>query len=443
MAGIRTNCVADAWEQQYGLDPNDPSDALMDPDGDGINNVDEFRIGNAPLLSDADSLVGYNQRLFAQTSLDDRFGFTVQWGDINGDGFSDVVVAAPELGTNGSLFVGYGSIAGIGPFNEISTPGFTAFGRALGVNDYDGNGYADIAASGCGGFALYLNTASGIDPSPEFFNGSTSFGATLQSWDIDGDNLPDLFVADRAAAGAAGIVYVYRARNEYWDQPFARTPVTGTAGLGMGDAVTLRGSPSGLATLTTRDGDNRYMLGYFVADAGDVNGDGRNDLIVGAPEIAVGGHVPDGGHAEVLIAGGTPQEPDDDGDMVGAGLDNCNDRANTNQVDLDDDGQGDVCDDAADAGGDGMPADWESSNGLNDLDAGDANGDADTDGLSNLQEYELGTDPNDRDTDNDGLNDGDEVRLRLDPLDRTDCPEEYCPTSSSVLKIIITTLQNE
>jgi hypothetical protein len=42
----------DDWEQFYGFDPSDPSDAYSDYDDDGYNNLEEFRLGTDPLDAD-------------------------------------------------------------------------------------------------------------------------------------------------------------------------------------------------------------------------------------------------------------------------------------------------------------------------------------------------------------------------------------------------------
>ena len=84
---------------------------------------------------------------------------------------------------------------------------------------------------------------------------------------------------------------------------------------------------------------------------------------------------------------------------------------------------------------DGMPNDWELSHHLNPLDPTDAFTDADGDDLSNLREYQLGTDPRSMDTDSDSANDGAEVTAGTDPL-RAD----QTPPTGLVLHVGATTL---
>jgi uncharacterized repeat protein (TIGR01451 family) len=69
-----------------------------------------------------------------------------------------------------------------------------------------------------------------------------------------------------------------------------------------------------------------------------------------------------------------------------------------------------------DGDGDGMPDEWEVGYGLDPW-TDDTGQDPDEDGLSNLGEYENGTDPTNWDTDNDDLPDGWEVSNGIDPLD--------------------------
>ena len=65
---------------------------------------------------------------------------------------------------------------------------------------------------------------------------------------------------------------------------------------------------------------------------------------------------------------------------------------------------------------DGIPDSWKIAHGFNPNDPSVASADTDNDGLTNLQEFQLGTDPRNPDTDGDGVSDGEEVKRGTNPL---------------------------
>jgi len=109
---------------------------------------------------------------------------------------------------------------------------------------------------------------------------------------------------------------------------------------------------------------------------------------------------------------------DSDSDNVADATDNCPTLSNSNQANVDGDAYGDACD--GDIDGDQMPNDWEFTYSFNRYSASDASADADSDGLTNLQEYQNGTHPRDDDSDGDQALDGWEVANNFDPLDPFD-----------------------
>ena len=147
----------------------------------------------------------------------------------------------------------------------------------------------------------------------------------------------------------------------------------------------------------------------------DSDEDGINDDLDNCPNNANADQA-DADNDEVGdVCDTNPNDSDDDG--IDDGVDNCPLVDNGDQLDFDDDRVGDACDADADgdsvddaedlfvfdarggldADNDGMADEWEALNGLDRADAADADSDADDDGLTALEEFEGGTDPNQSD----------------------------------------------
>ena len=69
--------MPDAWELRFDLDPNDPSDAALDQDGDGVTNLQEFLAGTPPSGSiDIDGNDQYDALTDGLLLLRGMFGLT-------------------------------------------------------------------------------------------------------------------------------------------------------------------------------------------------------------------------------------------------------------------------------------------------------------------------------------------------------------------------------
>lgn len=110
---------------------------------------------------------------------------------------------------------------------------------------------------------------------------------------------------------------------------------------------------------------------------------------------------------------------DSDGDGINDDKDNCPNVANEDQGDVDNDGIGDACD--TDSDNDGLPDSFEKQY-FDCVTCANAEDDPDTDGLTNLEEYEHNTNPTKKDTDNDGYDDKEELDKGTDPLDPSSHP---------------------
>ncbi len=206
-------------------------------------------------------------------TANDEFGFCVAGaGDVNGDGYSDVIVGAFHNDAGGTdagrayIFVGSSAMS--------TTPAVTITGQVAsallgecvaGAGDVNGDGYDDVVVgapwSGYGSAYVYFGGASMNGTADVIWSGESSgdfFGNSVAcAGDLDGDGYDDVIVGapnNDAGGESAGRVYIYR----------------GGPGMRETPDVTLTGAAAG------------DYFGFSVSGAGDVNGDGYNDFIVGA-----------------------------------------------------------------------------------------------------------------------------------------------------------------
>ncbi|MBN1902234.1 FG-GAP repeat protein [Candidatus Sumerlaeota bacterium] len=211
-----------------------------------------------------------------------QLGTSVAWaGDVNGDGYSDVIVSAPYSG-NGKAFLFYGSQNGLSaaPDNTVECDLMgTGFGATVDTaGDVNGDGYSDVIISAPyyqnGRAFVYHGSASGLGATHDWsvytMESNTDFGTSAHTaGDINGDGYGDVII------GAQG----YK-----------------VGGREMGAAFVWFGSSSGLKSMaSTANYDWRITtfqsysrFGWVVRTAGDVNGDGFSDLIIASPGFAGG-----------------------------------------------------------------------------------------------------------------------------------------------------------
>jgi hypothetical protein len=216
--------------------------------------------------------------------LDTSWGTMV---DVNGDGYADVIVASQILTDNGPppspppTIAGYVRVYTGGPTGLATVPATTLtdpdgagsnFGNSVAsAGDINGDGYPDVvvganAVSGNAGRAyIFLGGPNGLATTPASTivgpdGQGALFGASVSSaGDVNGDGYSDVIVGAQFGNLGAGSAYVF---------------------LGSGDGISL--SPATSLTTSLDSTDTYGYFGHSVASAGDVNGDGFSDVVVGA-----------------------------------------------------------------------------------------------------------------------------------------------------------------
>ena len=248
---------------------------------------------------------------FTLTGIDagDQSGFSVSSaGDVNGDGYDDLIIGAnradPNGESSGETYVVYGGATGADLVLDRATlngtNGFTLTGIDAGdqsgfsvssAGDVNGDGYDDLiigansADSQAGATYIVYGGASApgtggvLDLSS--LNGTNGFTLTgiaaddqsgfsvSSAGDVNGDGYDDLIIGANSADSQAGATYIVYGG--------ASAPGTG----GVLDLSSLNGT-NGFTLTGIDEGD---QSGRSVSSAGDVNGDGYDDLIIGAPRV--------------------------------------------------------------------------------------------------------------------------------------------------------------
>jgi len=231
-------------------------------------------LGYARVWSGADGSVLYTR--YGSANADEFGGQVAGAGDVNNDGHDDFIVGSRYYGlgdSTGNAQVFSGADGGLLYTFSVTVSNNFIVGGVAGLGDLNGDGHDDVAVG-----VAYDNTNGNNSGSVRVFSGADGaelfgvYGAPFEGmgWSVDSagfvdaDAVPDLIIGgDGYGPSDNGIAWV----------------VSGVDG----------------SLIHRFDGDQQFSLfGRFVSGLGDVNGDGRDDVVVAAELYDSGGFTANG-----------------------------------------------------------------------------------------------------------------------------------------------------